>query len=165
MVTVENIANVLAAVGADELDYTISVTGDLIGAFSGTDWALGGGETHNITLDTTTAGAKSGQIIVETTSPGSPVTMIPFDINFTVGGGLPGDFNADGTVDGFDFLEWQLDPNVGNLADWEANYGLPTLSAAGAQVPEPSALVLLTIGILAGSSRYVAGRCTSKGRA
>ena len=39
----------------------------------------------------------------------------------------PGDFNGDGNVDGFDFLEWQrgfggaYDAN--DLADWETNYG------------------------------------------
>lgn len=36
---------------------------------------------------------------------------------------LAGDFNVDGQVDGLDFLEWQVNPSIGNLADWEANYG------------------------------------------
>ena len=34
-----------------------------------------------------------------------------------------GDFDNDGDVDGFDFLVWQADPNVGLLADWEADFG------------------------------------------
>lgn len=34
-----------------------------------------------------------------------------------------GDFDTNGIVDAQDFLAWQLDPSVGDLADWEANYG------------------------------------------
>ena len=150
MVTVENIADVLAAVGADELDYTITVTGDLIGSFSGTDWALGGGITHGVTLDTSTPGAKTGEIVVETTSQGSPVTMLTFPINFTVGSGVLGDFNNDGNVDGLDFLEWQLGNSpvalsAQDLSDWETNYGFVSSTAVVASVPEPSSLALLLL--------------------
>ena len=57
---------------------------------------------------------------------------------------LPGDFNIDGHIDGLDFLAWQRNPGVGNLAEWEANYGLPVSSNSTA-VPEPSVgLLLLT---------------------
>jgi T5SS/PEP-CTERM-associated repeat protein len=58
---------------------------------------------------------------------------------------LPGDFDGDFDVDGNDFLSWQLNPSLGNLADWETNYGTsgPTpLSGQVAAVPEPSALLL-----------------------
>jgi hypothetical protein len=58
----------------------------------------------------------------------------------------PGDFDEDGDVDGRDFLEWQRNPSVGNLSDWQNNYGFGTLSAATA-VPEPSCLALL-LGVL-----------------
>ncbi len=34
-----------------------------------------------------------------------------------------GDFDEDGDVDGGDFLLWQRDTNVGDLADWKLNYG------------------------------------------
>lgn len=63
---------------------------------------------------------------------------------------IPGDFNFSGDVDGADFLTWQRDPDVGNLADWQAAYGVSTGSLAGssAAVPEPSGLLL---GILAAS--------------
>ena len=44
---------------------------------------------------------------------------------------VPGDFNGDGIVDGTDFLLWQLDPSVGSLADWEANYGTSNSQLAG----------------------------------
>ena len=51
---------------------------------------------------------------------------------------LPGDFDLDGDVDSRDFLVWQRNPSVGNLADWQANYGTPLLATAIA-VPEPCA--------------------------
>jgi hypothetical protein len=61
----------------------------------------------------------------------------------------PGDFDADGDVDGEDFLVWQrgesprpFDPD--DLADWESNYGRQGASlAAGTAVPEPASLLLL----------------------
>jgi len=59
---------------------------------------------------------------------------------------LSGDFDGSGTVDGFDFLEWQRDPGVGNLSDWEANYGASVGSTAAiSAVPEPSSVVLLAL--------------------
>jgi hypothetical protein len=57
--------------------------------------------------------------------------------------GIAGDFNADGLVDGRDFLLWQRNPSVGNLSDWQTNYGAGTLTAAVA-VPEPTTWLLLT---------------------
>jgi autotransporter-associated beta strand protein len=65
---------------------------------------------------------------------------------------LPGDFDIDGDVDGFDFLLWQRggspDPlSQSDLDDWEANYGMvATLSASSAAVPEPNSLALLCLG-------------------
>ena len=56
---------------------------------------------------------------------------------------LGGDFNGDGKVDGRDFLAWQRNPSVGNLGDWQANYGNASLAALGAVVPEPTTLLLL----------------------
>lgn len=60
--------------------------------------------------------------------------------------GILGDFNGDGRVDARDFLEWQRDPTIGDLADWTANYGLP-ISSNVSIVPEPSTL-LLALGLL-----------------
>lgn len=63
--------------------------------------------------------------------------------------GIAGDFNSDGKVDGRDFLLWQRNTSVGNLADWKANFGTGSLAAVSA-VPEPSSLVLIgAVGILA----------------
>ncbi len=69
--------------------------------------------------------------------------------------GVPGDFDIDGDVDGFDFLKWQLgeSPNPlsqSDLNDWETNYGMVApLSAPSAAVPEPSTCTVLLIGMMA----------------
>ncbi len=55
-----------------------------------------------------------------------------------VAGGLPGDFDNDGDVDGRDFLLWQRNPTIGALADWQANYDTGNLQANSFAVPEPT---------------------------
>jgi GH35 family endo-1,4-beta-xylanase len=80
---------------------------------------------------------------------------------------LAGDFDLDGDVDGRDFLVWQRNPSVGNLADWQANYGVEILAASIADsttrsvvlqaVPEPSVLVLAAIALLLSSQRKLCG--------
>lgn len=62
---------------------------------------------------------------------------------------MPGDFDIDIDVDGYDFLKWQRgeSPNplsASDLAAWEASYGtVPPLTANSLAVPEPSIAVLL----------------------
>ncbi|TWU28359.1 hypothetical protein [Bythopirellula polymerisocia] len=56
--------------------------------------------------------------------------------------GIAGDFDGDGDVDGHDFLVWQRNPAVGDLSDWQTNYGAPPLAAA-TSVPEPATWMLL----------------------
>lgn len=60
---------------------------------------------------------------------------------------LPGDFDADGDVDGSDFILWQHNPSIGNLADWQASFGAPH-SANIFTAPEPSTAVLLALGVI-----------------
>ncbi len=70
--------------------------------------------------------------------------------------GLLGDFDLDGDVDGRDFLVWQRNTSVGNLADWQANYGaVPPLSSSATAVPEPGcgAILLMFAGVLVGIRR------------
>ena len=65
-----------------------------------------------------------------------------------IGALLDGDFDGNGIVDGRDFLVWQQNPSVGDLADWEANYGNTASFVTGSTtVPEPSALVMLLLGL------------------
>jgi hypothetical protein len=63
----------------------------------------------------------------------------------------PGDFDFDGDVDGRDFLVWQRNPSVGDLADWQSNYGVGSLTANSTAVPEPGSLILF-FALVAGIS-------------
>ncbi|QDT00847.1 dockerin type I domain-containing protein [Adhaeretor mobilis] len=84
-VLVQNVANVVAAAGADELDYSISVSGDLFGSASGTGFALAGANSHSIGLDTSMTGTKSGVITVTTSSQGAANALVNIPVSFTVG--------------------------------------------------------------------------------
>jgi len=78
--------------------------------------------------------------------------------------GLTGDFDMDDDVDGEDFLLWQRDMGVGDLADWEANYGTTTLAvAATSAVPEPTSGLLLAFGVV-GLSTAIRRKFNSLGR-
>ncbi len=78
-----------------------------------------------------------------------------------------GDFDQDADIDGQDFLEWQRNPSVGNLADWQTNYGSVLAGGNGLltgkvlytasvnAVPEPGTGLMLLMGlsVLLGSTR------------
>jgi Tol biopolymer transport system component len=66
---------------------------------------------------------------------------------------LAGDFDFDGDVDGRDFLVWQrggspMPLSAGDLADWQANYGVGSLTAASTAVPEPGTISLALAALL-----------------
>jgi hypothetical protein len=63
--------------------------------------------------------------------------------------GIPGDFDEDGDVDGRDFLIWQRNPSVGDLADWQGGYGVGSLMANSVAVPEPACALLAWLGFFA----------------
>ncbi len=61
--------------------------------------------------------------------------------------GLAGDFDGDDDVDGADFLLWQRDNSVGDLAVWQSHFGeVAAAAAALSAVPEPGSLLLLLAG-------------------
>ncbi|MCA9262158.1 MAG: hypothetical protein KDA61_23230, partial [Planctomycetales bacterium] len=103
--TVENLAPALSSWGADELDYTVSLSGDLLGTgFSGTDLALGGGQAYSVFLDSSTLGIKSGTITVASNSKSAANAVVSIPVSFTVGeggngGGDPLPFVAYDTFD------------------------------------------------------------------
>jgi len=68
-----------------------------------------------------------------------------------IGPGIDGDFDVDGDVDGNDFLLWQRNPAIGDLVDWQTNYGMGTnaLIAAQTNVPEPTSAMLFGIALIA----------------
>jgi hypothetical protein len=49
---------------------------------------------------------------------------------------VSGDFDHDGDVDGRDFLVWQRNPSVGNLSDWQEQYGGEDLSAVSSRLEQ-----------------------------
>jgi len=73
--------------------------------------------------------------------------------------GMLGDFDGDGMVDGHDFLAWQRNSHLGDLAGWETAFGNTTSQVSSATiVPEPSALWLVAAGgMLLFPSRQGAG--------
>ena len=74
------------------------------------------------------------------------ISYLGNDVIITATTSLPGDFDGDGDVDGFDFLEWQRGyPTLyddADLLDWQNNYGTTPLTPNTAAVPEPSTIVL-----------------------
>jgi fibronectin-binding autotransporter adhesin len=71
-----------------------------------------------------------------------------------IAAGLAGDFDNDGDVDGRDFLVWQRNPAVGDLADWQANYGMTSpLTASSTSVPEPGTVGFAALCLLLGAVR------------
>jgi hypothetical protein len=160
-VTVKNVAPAPNSTGADELDYTINVTGALSGGgFTDLDPAgPGPGHDHDIFLDTSTAGMKSGVLTVMATSLQASSALFTLPISFNVLGPmfLAADFNQDGSVDGADLAAWTANFGVGSGATkaqgdanadgsvdgvdflaWQQQVGSsPPALAAGAAVPEP----------------------------
>jgi autotransporter-associated beta strand protein len=86
-----------------------------------------------------------------------------FEVNYDYAGdrvtlsnflaGIAGDFDGDGDVDGRDFLAWQRNPSVGNLSDWQTNYGVSALMAASTAIPEPGTMLLTSLAVLTYLSR------------
>jgi hypothetical protein len=165
-VFIENIAPATFAGGADELDYTLSVTGDLIGGISSIEPAAGGGHTQSILLNTATPGVKNGVITVSTTSQQAANALFTMPVTFTVLGPsfLAADFNQDGSVNSTDLLAWRGGFGTGTTkaagdadadgdvdgADflvWQRQLGMPQppLLAASGSVPEPGSAALMGI--------------------
>ncbi len=73
--------------------------------------------------------------------------------------GIEGDFNYGGTVDAADFTVWQ--DNGGDPADyllWKTNFeALATGSEGAAAVPEPGALLLAPLALVAAPLRVRCG--------
>lgn len=83
-ITVRNAAEVAVALGADELDYAFTTSGDLFGSGSGTDAALGGALSEFIGLDTSMLGLRSGVITVTSDSFGVANGFIEIPVAFEV---------------------------------------------------------------------------------
>lgn len=67
------------------------------------------------------------------------------NLNLITVEGQPGDFDGDADVDGSDLIFWQRDTGLGDLSDWQENYGTFPQAAALAGVPEPGSLSLVLL--------------------
>jgi hypothetical protein len=162
-VMVRNAANVLVPLGADELDYSVTTSGDLFGSFlDQMDMALDDGNVHQIMLDTSTPGMKTGMITVESSSPMVADPLRTFAVSFEVLAALYGDYNDDGTVNAADYVLWRTNPesltndstpesvSIDDYQYWRDHFG-DTLAGQGAgsvqgTVPEPGTWLLLLVG-------------------
>lgn len=174
-VTVTNLAPAMFTNGADELDYTLSVMGSLTGGVMGSDAALGAGNVHQVLLNTSTLGMKSGTIAVSAAaSQNAANSAFSQNLMFQViAGFLEADFNKDGQVNGVDLSTWStnfglasgavknqgdadLDGDVdgGDWLVWQRQRGsLPAGLVASALVPEPGAGVMALVGLAAWGRR------------
>lgn len=83
-VATANSAAVQVVAGADELDYSITTTGSVLGAATGTVNALAGAQNKTLTLNTATAGAQSGSATVTATSEQVPDAPVSRSFSYTV---------------------------------------------------------------------------------
>ena len=123
-VFVENLANVSTSLGADELNFSVSVSGDLTGGGSGIAAAFNGPSSLPITLDTSTAGSRSGTVTVTTSSQGVPNSTINIPVSFNVGGvgggpvfGVIASDNFESTMNLTDFSQSPAPGAFGSPAD------------------------------------------------
>jgi hypothetical protein len=144
--------------------------GSVAGDTPGEGWDQAGGSNANQLVEQFLSGAGSTIAANSTISLGNAFNPAVFgagvdgDLVFQFGlnggalitstvsyvsGGLSGDFNNNGKVDGADFLLWQRNfgqPgfDAASLAQWKANFGAGAAEAAVGAVPEPA-----TIGLIA----------------
>jgi hypothetical protein len=158
--TVSNAANVVAAAGADELDFSVSTSGAISGAFAGIAAALSAGFDYELALDTSMLGLQTGMLTLSSLSQAAQNSLVQIPISFeVVSAAFAGDFNADGIVDAADYTVWRdglplanetVTPGENTIEDynvWTVNFG--SMLAPSVSVPEPSSLLLFAAGMLA----------------
>jgi hypothetical protein len=115
-------STVSATIGSNVYNWTISYTGNI--TFSDAD--------NSVISSITGAGTGNDVVLIGLSSQVS---------------GTPGDFDTDGDVDGRDFLIWQRNTSVGNLGDWQTNYGTNGPLSAATAVPEPASALVALAGL------------------
>ena len=89
MFSIRNAADVLVALGADELDFQFVSSGDIVGSGVGVDEALGSVFTGLINLDTTQVGQRSGLLSITSNSQSVVNGAVSIPISFTVVSAVP----------------------------------------------------------------------------
>ena len=83
---ITNTTNVQITNGADDLDFTVNTSGDLVGSFTGSDPALGGGVSVTLSLDTSELGVRNGIITITSDGEGELLNgSTQIEVSFTVG--------------------------------------------------------------------------------
>jgi hypothetical protein len=144
MIEVASAASFDRLVATDQLqvDGTLKVV--LIGS------SPAAGNTFDI-LDWGSLGGTFADVDLPSLAPGlswNTTQLYATGVLSVVAASVAGDFDADGDVDGRDFLIWQRNPGVGDLSDWQANYGAGAL-AANTAVPEPAVWYLILMAAVA----------------
>jgi serralysin len=92
---------------------------------------------------------------------GADDTIQLYELSLSIVALLPGDYNADGTVDAGDYIVWRKNPaNYGGdpagYNTWRANFGRTAggASLSNATVPEPVSALLLILGAAFGICRW-----------
>lgn len=86
---ISNAANVQVPLGADELDFQFTTTGDLFGSATGIDQALGGFFEGVVTLNTSLLGIRSGLITISSDSQSVANGQITIPVSFEVVSAIP----------------------------------------------------------------------------
>ncbi len=83
---VSNATDVQTAVGADELDFSVTTTGSVTGGGTGTDAANGGAASVVLTLDTSQMGFQTGIVTVTSNGEGAALNgATQLEVSFVVG--------------------------------------------------------------------------------
>lgn len=96
-VAVSNVAPVTVSVGADELEYAVTLTGNVAGTASGTARALIANPAHSFTLDTATLGTRSFTVGVSSASQGAQDASQSFAESYSVIRGAAPSFSTAST--------------------------------------------------------------------
>ncbi|MEQ8848396.1 endonuclease/exonuclease/phosphatase family protein [Botrimarina sp.] len=156
-VFVENVADVLTPLGADELDFAIEwsgATASTAGQLTGVDLADGLPAMRTVQLDTSVVGQQTATLLVTTDSQGAAGGPFRFDLTYEVFAALAGDYNTDGRVDAADYTLWRdglgaaYEP--GDYTVWADAYGATTPTTG---VPEPAAGAMLVVAVSLLSTR------------
>jgi hypothetical protein len=143
--------------GAEDFNFFIDTANFNTGGFTTFTIPLGSGsETNFVTQFESTPGdglQNFGLNQMQIQSSGVDPGVLGIEIlRFSIverPDGVPGDFDGDDDVDGRDFLLWQRGEStnggqdLGDLQDWQANYGATGPLAASSSVPEPASLLLV----------------------
>lgn len=127
-VNVQNVADVVAANGADVLDYQISSSLFAGGSVTGSAAPLASANVHQIALDTSTAGYFTGSVTIHSDDPGTQNPTATQNVQYVVLQHATGSFDSDSPVTSITLDLGTITQDTGSAAE---NFDLWNLAAAG----------------------------------